>query len=235
MRERRRHPEIMDRLDLEGERHVYALEGLARLNAWSLSGRALWRPLARLARTSATPLRVLDLACGGGDNTIRVARQAQRTGIAMQIDACDLSDRAVRHATEQAARAGVSVRFFQKDVLTGSLPGGYDAIMSSLFLHHLDETQAVGLLTRMSRATTGMVMIHDLVRSGTGLALAHLACRTLTRSDVVRHDGPRSVESAFTIGEVRTLAGRAGLANAIVQRSWPQRFLLTTHPADVTA
>ncbi|MHB1328225.1 MAG: methyltransferase domain-containing protein [Gemmatimonadales bacterium] len=234
MRERRRQPEIMDRLDLEGERHVYALEGLARLNAWSLSGRALWRPLARLARTSATPLRVLDLACGGGDNTIRLARRAQRTGIAMQIDACDVSDRAVRYATGQAERAGVGVHFFQTDVLSDPMPGSYDAVMSSLFLHHLDEVQAVKLLTRMSRAATRLVVIHDLVRSRAGLALAHLACRILSRSDVVRHDGPRSVESAFTISEVRTLASRAGLTSARVTRSWPQRFLLVAQPAGQT-
>jgi len=226
MHERRRHPELMDHPGLDGIRHVHALQGLARLNGWSLSGRTVWHPLARLARDTATPLRVLDLACGGGDNTIRIARRAERARIPMQFDACDISERALDHAAKQAARAGVSIRFYQQDVLSDPIRGNYDAVMSSLFLHHLADDEAVAVLAGMARAADRLVLVTDLVRSRAGLGLAHLACRLLTRSEIVRYDGPQSVRSAFTIDEARQLAARAGLA-ATVRPVWPERFVLT--------
>jgi hypothetical protein len=48
----------------------------------------------------------------------------------------------------------------------------------------------------------------------------------LTTSAVVHVDGPRSVEAAFTLEEVRALADQAGLENATLARHWPYRFLL---------
>lgn len=234
MRERQLGPELMDRSDLDPVRHRQALDGLARLNRWSRSAAALWRPLARLAHASAAPLQVLDLACGGGDNIIRLAGYARRAGVSIRFTACDISDRALQHTAQLALTAGVPVDTFRHDVLTAPIPPGYDVVMSSLFLHHLERADAVGLLGRMGRAARRLVVVHDLVRSRAGLTLAHLACRTLTRSEVVRHDGPQSVRSAFTVGEMRAMADQAGLAAVRIRRSWPQRFLLTAAPGMAT-
>ncbi len=41
--------------------------------------------------------------------------------------------------------------------------------------------------------------------------LAWIGCHLLSRSPIVRHDGPVSVAGAYTIPEVRELAERAGL------------------------
>lgn len=234
MRERQLGPELMDRSDLDPIRHRQALDGLARLNRWSRSAAALWPPLARLAHASAAPLRVLDLACGGGDNIIRLARYARRAGVSIRFTGCDISDHALQHTAQLALAAGGPVDTFRHDALAAPIPPGYDVVMSSLFLHHLKHADAVGLLGRMGHAAGRLVVVHDLVRSQAGLTLAHLACRALTRSAVVRHDGPQSVRSAFTIGEVRTLAEQAGLAAVQIRRSWPQRFLLTATPGMAT-
>jgi len=70
-------------------------------------------------------------------------------------------------------------------------------------------------------------LINDLVRCRAGLILARAGTRLLSCSDVVHVDGPRSVEGAFTMAEVLSLAEKAGLRNAVAQRRWPFRFLLT--------
>jgi hypothetical protein len=49
----------------------------------------------------------------------------------------------------------------------------------------------------------------------------------LSRSPVVRHDGPVSVAAAFSLAEARMLAQRAGLYGASLVRRWPCRFLLS--------
>ena len=227
LRQRQLLPEIMDQPDLRPARHVGALHGLARVNYWSGSAGILWRPLADLARRLGRPIRVLDAASGGGDVPLRLWRRARRAGLDFRIDGCDLSPVAVEHARGRAAAAGADVSFFLQDVLAGPALPGYDAVTCSLFLHHLDETQAVAYLRWAAATAAHQVLVNDLERSAPGWALAHLAVHVLTTSDVVQVDGPRSVECAFTRAEAVALAERAGLHGATTQWRWPFRYLLT--------
>jgi SAM-dependent methyltransferase len=220
----------MDQPDLDTARHAAALRGLARINRVSGSDRILWPPLAALARTlGGRPLRVLDVATGAGDVPIRLARRARRAGVALELAACDRSSTALDHARQSADRHSVSIRLFPIDALADSLPDGFDAVICSLFLHHLTAADAVSLLRRMADAAGRLVLVNDLRRSAGGLLLAHLACRLLTRSPVVHTDGPRSVAAAFTPAELAGLAADAGLAGAAVARRWPCRMLLSWH------
>jgi len=226
LRERRRRPEIMDQPDLNPADHDRALGGLARINRISGSARILWAPLARLAaETPGRPCRVLDIATGGGDVPRALWRRARRKGVPLILEGCDISPVALAYARRRCAEEKAEVRFFQADVLRQPLPAEYDAVVSSLFLHHLTEEQAVELLRRMGAAGQ-VVLVNDLVRSRTGYLLAWLGTRLLSRSEVVHFDGPRSVEGAFTPEEARRLAEAAGLAGAVVRRRWPCRYLL---------
>lgn len=225
---RQRRPEIMDQPDLNADRHIEALRALGRINFLSHSAGILWPALAELARTMTPQVpRVLDVATGGGDVPIRLWRRARRAGLDLHLEGCDISPRALDYARARAADAAAPIRFFEYDALTGPALPGYDAIMCSLFLHHLDEAQAIALLRRMSEMTGRLVLVNDLERGRIGLLAAQVAARLLTTSSVVRVDGPRSVEGAFTAAEARALAERAGLCGARVVRRWPFRWLLT--------
>lgn len=220
-------PEVMDDPGLDPERHAQALSGLARLNAWSGSARILWGGIAPCLRaTPATALRILDVASGAGDVPIRLWRRARRAGWNVEVAGCDLSPTAVAFARQRAADAGAAVEFQRCDALQGNLPEGYDVVTCSLFLHHLDDEQAVELLRRAAAAARRLMLVSDLNRTRAGFALAWLGTRLLSRSDVVHVDGPRSVERAFTAAEALALAQRAGLQGATVGRRWPCRWLL---------
>jgi SAM-dependent methyltransferase len=228
IRQRHRRPEIMDQPELSPDRHIHALRNLARINFLSQSDGILWPELADLARSVAPRvLRVLDVATGGGDIPIRLWRRARRAGLDLQLEGCDISPVALEHARRRAAETGAPVRFFEYDALSGPALTGYDAIMCSLFLHHLDESQAVAFLRRMAEMAGRLVLVNDLERGWMGLLVAHVVTRLLTTSDVVRVDGPRSVEGAFTRAEARALAERAGLSGAMLRARWPFRWLLT--------
>lgn len=225
---RRCRPEMMDQPDLDAGRHLEALRGLARINLFSRSAGILWPTLARLAHSMAPRApRILDIATGGGDVPIRLWQRARRAGFALHLEGCDISPVAVEHAGARAAAAGAPIRFFVHNALKGPALSGYDAILCSLFLHHLDETQAVSLLARMSEMAGRLVLVNDLQRGWTSLLAAHLVTRLLTTSTIVHVDGPRSVEAAFTAAEARALAERAGLGGVRVSRRWPFRWLLT--------
>lgn len=224
---RRLEPEQMDQPGLDAREHASALRGLGRINRLSGSASILWPRIARLARTRTTShLRVLDVACGGGDVTVSLARAAARARLPVQVDGCDVSDVAVRFAERVAAERGVDSRFFTLNASSDPIPEGYDVITCSLFLHHLDEAGAVSLLRRMAAGTRCLVLVNDLERTRRGYWLARVGCRLLSRSPIVRHDGPVSAAAAFTAAEALALAERAGLHGATLTRHWPERILL---------
>jgi SAM-dependent methyltransferase len=223
-----RQPELMDQPGLDAAEHAHALCGLARINWLSRSDAILWPAIEQLARTHrGSAIRVLDVASGGGDVPLALAKRALRAGFDLEVEGCDKSPEAVRFAGRQAEERGLSVRFFNLDVLNHAIPPGYDILTCSLFLHHLAEADACTFLRTAAAAAGRLLLVNDLVRGNVGYVLAWTACRVLSRSRVVRHDGPVSVAGAFTVAEVRELAQGAGLGGVTVTRHWPRRFLLS--------
>lgn len=227
LRDRRIQPELLDRSDLEPRLREEALRGLRTLNRLSLTALHLWRPVRELAGKLHRPIRVLDVASGGGDLAVSLALRAARAKLPIEVHGCDISDASVAYASARARDFGSHAKFFAMDVLRDRLPAGYDVIMNSLFMHHLERAQAEHLLRSMRDAGPRLIVISDLIRSQAGYALAHLACRVFTRSYVVHHDGPRSVLAAFTTSEFSALADRAGLSGHHIEWCWPCRFVFT--------
>ena len=147
LRHRRRQPEIIDEPGLDTAR---ARGGAARPGDDQLVERQRPHPVAQCARPgpriAPRRLRVLDIATGGGDVPIRLWRKARRAGLDLDVHGCDVSPTAVAYARQQADAAGADVTFFEADALTAALPEDFDVLTSSLFLHHLDEEQALRAL-----------------------------------------------------------------------------------------
>jgi 2-polyprenyl-3-methyl-5-hydroxy-6-metoxy-1,4-benzoquinol methylase len=223
---RRHQSELMDNPDLDAERFVGSLVGLRRVNRVTGSARILWPEIRAAAMRAGRPLRVLDVACGGGDTLIWFANRARRDGVTLALAGCDINPLAIEFAQKHAAAARVSAEFFEFDAVRDAVPADFDIIMSSFFLHHLEETDAIRFLRNAANATRGRVLIHDLARSRAGYWLAAIGLRALLCNDVCRVDGPRSVESAFTASEARSLAERAGLTDAHVETRFPFRYIM---------
>ena len=217
----------MDDPALDANVHRKALHDLARINRWTGSARVLWRELEPLLRwrPGGPPLGLLDVACGGGDVTVALARRARRAGHRLRIVACDRSELALDSARWRAEEHGEPIEWVRCDVTRDPLPSGFDVVVSTLFLHHLDRRQVTTLLHEAAHAADHLRII-DLVRGRPGWYLARAGTRLLSRSPVVHLDGPRSVEGAFTRSEILALARAAGLHDAAAHRCWPARFVL---------
>ena len=176
---------------------------------------------------------MLDVASGAGDVAISIAKKSARSKWPIQVSGCDISLTAISHATAAAKQHGVDIEFFQADALGDPLPEGYDVVMCSLFLHHLEEGDAHRLMNGMAAAAGRMVLINDLIRSRLGYLLAYFGTRLLTRSEIVHVDGPLSVRAAFTLREITDIASKAGLTAARISRHWPERFLLHWNKHDM--
>ncbi len=229
LRERILVPERMDAPDLPRQEHDAALRGLARLNRISSADGMLWRFLA--PRLATLPhgglLRILDVATGSGDVLTRLSRRARRRFPDAKIEwaACDVSDHALETATRRARAIDLEIQTHRLDVTTDPLPEN-DLTICSLFLHHLETSQVIGLLERMAASATTGIVISDLERTRTGLFLATVAAHCFSRSPVVHFDAPASVRAAFTRTELVDVAARAGMNVARITRVFPERMIL---------
>ena len=228
--QRDRQPELMDQPGLDIDIHRRALAALGNTNSACRVARVIWRAMlnARIIHDRSVPLRVLDIAAGGGDVLLGIANLATRDKVAIEVRGCDISPAAVEYAQDAADKAGIGcAKFFRLNVLAEPLPEDYDVVMSTLFFHHLAETQAQDLLRRMAKATRQCVLVDDLNRSVLGYLYAWIGGRLLTRSRIVHTDGPLSVRSAYTIAEMSLIAQAAGLSGVEFRSHWPERYLMT--------
>ncbi len=244
-------PELMDDPTLDDNAHRQALAGLRRINWWSRTDSAVYHAIRDLLAGSSDgpaptpdklgspdrPLTILDIASGGGDLVVRLAKRFAQEGIVARIQGCDISPTAIEYATSQARQAQLdNVSFTACNALEEPFPhSGYDVVMCSLFLHHLTREQGVLLLTRMKQATHQLLLVDDLRRTALGYWLAWIGCRILSRSRIVHYDGPVSVAGAFSSHEAQGMAHEAGLAEADISHHWPQRFLLSWRPTSVSS
>ena len=224
---RHRRPEIMDAPDLPAARLAQTLKGLRLVNTVTQSARLMWPDLLSAARRHpGETVRVLDVACGGGDVLVTLARWAAKASLDVELAGCDASEEAVSHARAAAAQAGVPISFFTLKVARDPLPEGYDMIMSTLFLHHLDEDDAIAFLREGAARARDRLLIQDILRSRLSYWFARAGTRLLLLNDICRLDGRTSVEGAFTREEARELAKMAGLADAEIVPRFPFRYLI---------
>lgn len=224
---RNRQPEMMDSPDIPDERLIESLDSLGLVNWLTSSLRMFWpEVLAVSARNPNRPVRILDVASGGGDTLIRLYQRGRRARLPLDLAGCDVNPVALAHARSSARAAGAAVDFFRYDATRDRLPDGFDIIMSSLFLHHLDEHDAVALLAEAAARAGDRLIVHDVTRSYSGFWFVRVGASLLLLSETFRTDGERSVEGAFTPGEVAALARQAGLTNAEVRPLFPFRFVM---------
>jgi ubiquinone/menaquinone biosynthesis C-methylase UbiE len=237
MKQRVLTPELMDDAAIDPREHRRALRGLGHLNRLSRAHVSVASAVAGMLATRGIPASrasLLDLAAGGGDLILGVrdivGRFDDQTTEESGDVAADISATALEVAREHAERRGHRLRLLCADVLSAPLPladASVDVSMCSLFLHHLQDRDAVRVLRELARVARAGVVVSDLARSRLGLVLAFGAGRAVTRSRVVHVDSVKSVRAAFTRGELAAMATRAGLNGADVREIWPERLLLT--------
>lgn len=207
-------PEELLRPDLDALGRINRLTGAVHFVCAYLD-RLL--PVWRRSRTLGAPLALLDVATGGADIPRAAVRWARRRDIPVRIVAVD------RHPATARLAAQSSAPFPEIEVVRAdarALPfrdGAFDACLCSIALHHLEPAERPALVGRLDRLGRLGFFVVDLVRS----PAAHAGVWLLTRcfpNPLIRTDGPRSVDRAYTWPEYRKLAAAAGVPNLSVRR-----------------
>lgn len=204
--------------------HHDALSSLQKINRLSRTACELLPHILELSRsTGRQRLCLLDVACGGADVPIELARLCARHQVTLNLTLVDRSETALAHAAARASN--VSLTTLCCDAFSDALPEA-DIVTNSLFLHHLDAPDVIRGLAHFASRACHLLLVSDLCRSRRGLAVAWTTCHLLSRSPIVHHDGPASVRAAWTVSELRSFADDAGLPTASITSVWPWRMLL---------
>jgi ubiquinone/menaquinone biosynthesis C-methylase UbiE len=129
--------------------------------------RAFRERLVRLARLE-TGQSVLDVGCGTGSLAITAKR---RVGPGGTVRGMDASSEMIARARRKAHKAGVDVSFTEGAVETLPFPDGeFDAVLSTLMLHHLpgDARRQCALEMRRVLKPGGYVLAVDFGRTPGG-------------------------------------------------------------------
>ena len=218
-------PELMDVEEVDEREFAACLRDIARINAATNAHAPTLAWLAsRWARRSATdaPYRVLDVGCGYGDTLRAIARFARKRDVRVELVGIDLNPWAAR-----AARSVTPIRDRITYVTADAFAydgGPYDAVISSLFTHHLDDDQAVRFLRWMDANARDGWFVNDLHRHVVPFAFIAFVTRALRLHRFVRNDAPLSVARAFRRADWNALLERAHLTGARPQIRWQPLF-----------
>ena len=217
-------PEWLDQPSPDAPLLAESLADLAFLNRWFGGTATIIRQLNRLlGGVYPQCLRVLDVGAGGADILMALRRWCRRRGFEVQGVALDFGREVTRQSALNMDRAECeTIRVVCGDAR--ALPfsdRAFDVAMSSTFLHHLQEDEAVKALKEMARVSDVGIVVSDLSRGVWGYLAAWTLANTLwRRHPYTHHDSTASMRAAFSLEEVRGLAERAGLASVVERQLW---------------
>jgi 2-polyprenyl-3-methyl-5-hydroxy-6-metoxy-1,4-benzoquinol methylase len=202
------------------------LQDLAKLNRWFLGYRPVLRWLDSLQLHQLhTPVHIVDVGCGYGDTLRRLERWAQKRDVRVKLTGCDLNLDAVSIAAEASSNAS-QIEWVAADVFDYQSSEPIDIVISSLFTHHLVQSDVVRFLKWMEdRAHLGW-FINDLSRARIPYHLLNAFSKMAGLHPFVQHDGPVSIERAFVPEDWRQMCAAAGLnkADVVIEGFTPARL-----------
>jgi len=229
-KERHPGPELMDLEEYSPTDLHRNLDELATINKTLGGYKSTFAGLKKLVTNPNKTIHVLDIGCGGGDTIAAVYKWGKAKGWKLQFTGLDLSPTAIDHAKQTCAHIE-DVAFIQAsfEELGKDYDNYFDIAMCSLFTHHFYPPQLDELLMVMQRVSKMGFTINDLERN----VLAWLGIRILTglfsKSYLVKHDAPMSVQRGFTKQEWTTLLERNGIDRFDVRWNWAFRHTITAY------
>jgi ubiquinone/menaquinone biosynthesis C-methylase UbiE len=109
-------------------------------------------------------------------------------------------------------------------------PRSFDFVHCSLFLHHFQDSDVIELLKSFAAVARRAVVVTDLERHALAYYFLPFTKWFFGWDRITLHDGPISVEAAFHVDELQSLANAAGLTEAQVYTHRPAFRLALVAP-----
>jgi 2-polyprenyl-3-methyl-5-hydroxy-6-metoxy-1,4-benzoquinol methylase len=225
--DRIRQEELLDSGAGSPEEIAASLGDLRRINRYLGGHRVSLIPIRRLVRNhSLRQFSLLDIATGGADLPMAVARWARRVLLPCHVVGLDISSRHLAFARE-TVRSFPEIELVRADIEhLPFAPASFDFVNTSLFLHHIDDAEVAPFLKALLSLARVAVIINDLQRHWVPYFFLKITQPLFARSRITQFDGFASLRQGFTAGEMKILARNAGIANISVTRRFPYRLAM---------
>lgn len=209
--------EIMDDFTIQDERIDNALRELKVINIF-LGGKATTRKgfhILQKKKSLDSRLTVLDVGAGGAD-------VFENGNDHYSISVLDKNPRVCQYLQNNSGYTvicgdAMDIPFREKS---------FDVVHVSLFLHHFTEEQIIRLMKSFSRVARYGIIINDLRRSWLALIGIKFLTLLFSRSSMVKHDAPLSVQRGFTKKELLQVLNKGSFTRFILKQTWAFRWLI---------
>jgi SAM-dependent methyltransferase len=209
-------PEVMDDPALPRADYERCLHDLAAVNRVTFTHLPTLRWLSQATRDlpAASPVSILDVACGEGDLLRAIHRWANRRDLPVRLEGIDLNPRSAAAAAAQTP-PDMQIAWRTGDVFAYRPDPAPDFIVSSQFTHHLSDAEVVRFLRWLEASAGRGWFIADLHRSAFAYWGFGLLATVARWHRIVRDDGMVSVARSFRRSEWRRLLAEAGVPGEI--------------------
>ena len=217
--------EMMDLMGNSPELLADDLRNLRMLNRYLSGSRSVKLALQRaLGREPLKHVSVLDVGTGSADIPAAIFAWAKRRNVTAKIvgvDSESVTARIAANHTQQLA----GIKIIQGDAgAPPFLPGSFDFVVASQFLHHFSEAKIVDLLRQWATLARRGIVISDLVRHPVAYHGIRLLTKLTTRNIMTLIDAPLSVRRALTFSEWRELLRQADIGPVEMFSVFPFRI-----------
>ena len=218
--------EQLDNLDLGGETLHKSLDGLSLINRFLGNTNATFATVKPVILSSTVPLKIIDLGCGGGDNLRAIAKWCNANNHKVQLIGIDGNQYIVDYAQSKNT-SGIQIEYQQADILSPhfELPN-CDILMSSHFVYHFSDGELTQFLIKASKKVKHKIIFSELQRSPLAYSLFALGSFFMPFNALVKQDGKRAIERAFTRSELELILKHSTLTSYSIQWKWAFRYLV---------
>jgi len=201
------------------EEYEDCLEKLDRVGRW-LGGDSA--TLTALAKNFPQPKTILDVGCGGGFFTLKLAKKYPQT----KVMGIDTNPDAIAFAKNFPKKQKSPNLFFEtrSQPQLAEPPGHYDIIMTTLVCHHMNDEELVQFLRQAFDLAKQGVIINDLHRHYIPYYTFKMLAPIFFRNRLVQHDGPLSIQRAFTRADWIGYLNAAGISKNYYNIYWRWAF-----------
>jgi ubiquinone/menaquinone biosynthesis C-methylase UbiE len=219
--------EHLDKGDYTAEEYEGCIVELQRVNRWLGDVSALRDSLlAEIQELNLQNFSVLDVGAGSGELLRFVAEWARKNGRKAQLTGVELNARSVKAIAERASTFPEITAIRGDAFRLPFVDGQFEYALCSLFTHHFQNAEVVGILRELRRVSTRGIFVIDLHRHPVAYFFYTTIGRFFFHNRLIREDGALSILRSFTPNELLELARRAGLDNPRVERHFPYRVVL---------
>lgn len=218
--------EQMDNLQLSGKELHDTLNGLTIINRLLGNTNATLKAVKTEIKTAASPVKIIDLGCGGGDNLHSIAQWCDKQNREVHLTGLDGNQNILDYAKRQNT-SQKEIQYIQADILAKDfeLPD-CDLLISSHFMYHFTDEQLIDFLKKSKLKITRKIIFSELSRSTVAYLLFKIFGPVMPFSKMVKQDGLRAIRRSFKKAELEHIFKEAGINALSIQWKWAFRYLV---------